>query len=175
MKKQILLVSLIFFTVNIVAQNSPFQNLEFLLGNWQGTGSGFGNSQSKITTSFQSVMNEQFIEVINDSKFEPTASKPEGEHHIDRGMISFDKARNLIVFRQFHIEGFINQYVLIDSLSTDNFLVFQTEHIENFVPGGSAKWTIEKTGDHEIETKFYLAFPGQDAACYGTNKLTRNE
>ena len=63
---------------------------------------------------------------------------------MDKGFISFDATRNLIVFRQFNIEGYVNRYVLDDSLSNELQLVFVTEAIENFMPGGEARWTIKK-------------------------------
>ena len=69
-------------------------------------------------------MNNNYIEVTNDSRFDPSNSNPQGEHHIDKVFISYDKTRRLIVFRQFNIEGFINQYILIDSLSSVSESVF---------------------------------------------------
>ena len=111
--------------------------------------------------------------MINDSKFEPTDKKPEGEHHIDKGFISFDKQRKCIVYRQFNIEGFVNQYVLNDSLSIENTLIFETETIENFMPGGSARWTIKKADNNTIETIFEVSFPGGEFTCFGENSLTR--
>jgi len=173
MKKLITLSLLILIALAGSAQSNTFERLSFLFGDWQGTGSGFGNNQSTITASYKPVMDGSFIEVNHDSRFQPTSQNPNGEHHTDQGMISFDKARKVIVFRQFNNEGYINQYVLVDSLSTTDFLVFQTENIENFVPGGSARWTIEKKSDSEIETNFYVTFPGRDAACFGTNKLSK--
>ncbi|WP_163714567.1 hypothetical protein [Mangrovibacterium lignilyticum] len=171
MKKLTILAVLFLSVVSGFAQESPFEKLSFLYGNWEGTGSGFGNNQSTITASYQPIMDSTYIEFVNDSKFDPTAQNPAGEHHTDKGMISYDKARKQIVIRQFNSEGYINQYVLVNSLSTANLLVFQTEIIENFMPGGSAKWTIEKKSDEEIETNFYVTFPGRDAACFGTNTL----
>lgn len=41
-------------------------------------GSGFGDDTSKIESSFQLVMNEQYIEVKNESWFEPTEKNPNG-------------------------------------------------------------------------------------------------
>ena len=38
-------------------------------------------------------MGDKYVMVKNDSKFEPTENKPEGENHIDWGMISYDKGR----------------------------------------------------------------------------------
>ncbi len=166
---------LILISALMSAQTHPFERINFIIGEWEGTGSGFGNDKSTIESSFQLVMNGSYMKVRNESIFEPTATKPEGEHHIDEGFISYDKHRGMLVFRQFNIEGYINTYLLIDSLSNENKLVFQTETIENFVPGGSARWTINKIDDNQIETIFDVSFPDQGYTCFGTNLLRRKE
>lgn len=156
-------------------QEKPFDRIGFILGDWSGTGSGFGNNKSKINSSFQLVMDGKYVEVVNESRFDPTEKNPKEEHHLDKGFISFDKSRKLLIFRQFNNEGYFNQYILNDSLSTDQTLVFQTEAIENFMPGGKAKWTIRKISENEIETVFDVSFPGRDYACFGTNRLIKNK
>lgn len=143
------------------------------MGEWTGTGIGFGNTSSTISSNYARVMGGQYIELLHESHFKPTESKPEGEHHIDRGFISYDQSRKVYVYRQFNVEGFVNQYVLNEELSTEKQLVFETEVIENFVAGGKARWTIILHGPGEIETVFDLSFPGKDYACFGTNKLSR--
>ena len=157
------------------AQSNVFEKIDFILGEWSGTGSGFGNEKSKIESSFQLVMEGKYIEVTNESKFDPTADKPEGEQHIDKGFISFDNSRKVFVFRQFNNEGYINKYVLNDLLSTDTMLVFETEEIENFVAGGKARWTIKKIADNKIETIFDVSFPNSEYTCFGTNNLVRKK
>lgn len=154
-------------------QNKNFSQLEFLFGKWSGTGTGFGNETSVIKSEFKSIMNGQYIEVVNDSKFKPTEKKLDGEHHIDKGIISFDKSRQAIVYRQFNIEGYVNHYILNNSLSSDTALVFETEIIENFMPGGKAKYTIVKLSNNRIETIFDLSLPGKEYACFGKNILTK--
>ena len=119
-------------------------------------------------------MGGKYIEVINNSKFEPTAKKPNGEHHIDKGYISYDSNRDKFVFRQFHIEGFVIQYVLDESLSSNSKLIFFTENIENFVPGGKARWVISKGSGGEIKTTFDVSFPDKEYECFGENILKRN-
>lgn len=174
MGKHILLIMAVVFTTGqLFAQENPLERFDRLMGKWQGTGEGFGGSVSEIDSEFNWVMNKRYVEVKNHSEFEPTPQNPEGEVHDDWGMISYDRARKAIVFRQFHVEGFVNQYVLNDSLSNEKTLVFESEVIENFVPGGKARWTIKIVNENEIETVFDLAMPGQEMVCYGTNRLKR--
>ena len=171
MKKVIIL--LILSSTLIFSQDNKFKKFDFLIGKWHGAGSGFGNDKSVINSEFNFVMQGKYIEVINDSKFEPTAKKPNGEHHIDKGFISYDATRDLFVFRQFHVEGFVIQYILADSLSSNSKLVFESEEIENFVPGGKARWTISIVTGNAIETTFDVSMPNKDYQCFGENKLIR--
>lgn len=75
----------------------------------------------------------------------------------------------MYVFRQFHVEGFVNQYVLNQTESTPHKLVFESELIENFVPGGKARWTILIHNEKSIETLFDLQMPGKEMMNYGKN------
>lgn len=156
-------------------QSKPFDRLNFIIGEWEGQGSGFGNEKSSIQSSFIYAMNGKYIELLNESKFEPTAKNPTGEYHKDQGFISYDKSREKIVFRQFHIEGFVNQYVLQDSVSNDSLLVFETENIENFIPNGKTRWTIKKLSENEIQTVFDVYMPDKGYTCYGTNTLRKKQ
>jgi hypothetical protein len=118
-------------------------------------------------------LNNQYIEVKNESIFTPTENNLKGEIHQDWGLISYDKQRKVYVFRQFHVEGFVNQYVFNQEISSIEKLVFESEIIENFVLGGKARWTILFKNADEIETIFDLQMPGKEFACYGTNVLKR--
>jgi len=174
-RKTFLLIGLVLTFGLTFGQTSKFERIGFIIGEWSGTGSGFGNNKSKIQSSFQPALNEKYIEVKNESWFEPTEKNPNGEHHLDKGFISFDKSRKVIVFRQFNNEGYINQYILNDSLSNDSILVFETEIIENFVPGGKARWTIKKITENQIETTFDVSFPNKGYTCFGVNILGKKE
>ncbi len=172
-KKTLIILGLMISYVLSYGQINHFDRVSFLIGHWTGTGSGFGNDKSRVESSFQLVMNEKYIEVKNESRFDPTEKNPKGEHHIDKGFISYDKSRKTLVYRQFNIEGYINQYILNDSLSNDSQLIFETEIIENFVPGGKARWTIKKISETQIETVFDVSFPNKEYSCFGTNILIR--
>jgi len=172
-QRTVLILALTLLTGLSSAQRDNFKSVNFLIGEWTGTGNGFGNNQSKIESVFRLIMDRKYIEVTNESQFEPNEKNLDGEHHIDRGFISFDKARKLLVYRQFNNEGYVNQYVLSDSLSTEADLVFETEAIENFVPGGKARFTIKKIAENKIETTFDVSFPNKDFSCVGINTLEK--
>jgi hypothetical protein len=173
MKKFTLLIFIIIFGVSIAQSQHKFQPFEKLLGNWKGVGTGFSSNTSTIESSFQLTLNNQYIEVKNESIFTPTENNLKGEIHQDWGLISYDKQRKVYVFRQFHVEGFVNQYVFNQEISSIEKLVFESEIIENFVLGGKARWTILFKNADEIETIFDLQMPGKEFACYGTNVLKR--
>ena len=173
MKKLIIFyVFSMILSVSSFAQENVFEKFDFLIGKWKGTGAGFGNNKSVIHAEYNLIMGGKYIEIKHDSKFEPTETRPEGEHHVDWGIISYDKDRQKIVLRQFHVEGFVNQYILKEPLSNGSTFIFETEAIENLV-GGKARWTIKKTGEDEIETIFDVSFPGRDFVCFGTNRMTK--
>jgi hypothetical protein len=63
-------------------------------------------------------MNNRFIHVLDKSIYPPQEKNPKGETHEDAGFFSYDKAAKKLMLRQFHIEGFVNQFAL-ESVSDD--------------------------------------------------------
>jgi len=147
-------------------------NLNFLVGSWQGTGSGQpGNSQ--VERSYQFILNGKFLEERNKSTYPPQSQNPQGEIHEDLGLIGYDKARKTFVYRQFHVEGFVNQYVM-DYLSPDGkTIVFTTESIENIPAGWRARETYQVLNPDEFTETFELAEPGKDFVLYVRNQFKR--
>ena len=147
----------------------PFQSF---IGKWTGQGggeSGTGNYER----SYQFIFNKKFIEVHNKSTFAPTASNAKGEVHEDLGYISYDRGLKTFHLRQFHIEGFVNEY-LLDSISPDQkTLIFVTESIENIPKGWKAKETYRILSENELEETFELAEPGKEYAVYSKVRLVR--
>ncbi|HYQ58732.1 MAG TPA: hypothetical protein VEP89_15435 [Draconibacterium sp.] len=171
--KGLITLFLVIASFSLFAQENPLLRFESVIGHWEGTGEGFGNAKSKITADYSWLMNKQYIEVKHHSEFEPTEQNTEGEVHDDKGIISFESARKVVLFRQYHNEGYFTEYALNDSISTPEQLIFETERIENFVPGGRARFTINILADNEIETVFDVGFPEREMACFGTNHLEK--
>jgi hypothetical protein len=171
-----LVLMLVFAPVLVLAQEAEnvdvWEPFRYFVGEWSGTGSG-PSGNSTIHTEFKFVLGGNFLHVTNRSIFPPQEQNPSGETHEDLGLVSYDKARRKFVLRQFHVEGFVNQYVL-DSLSPDGkTLVFNSESLENAPSGMRAKWILSVTGDNEFHTSFELAMPGRDFVCFSENELQR--
>jgi hypothetical protein len=68
-----------------------------------------------------------------------TEKKPKGEVHEHWSLFSYDKARKAVMLRQFHQEGFVNTYRLMERRDDGKVLVFETEQIENLPEGWKAR------------------------------------
>ena len=110
---------------------------QIFVGSWEGTSEGCSGT-SKTKCFYEFVLNGKFIQVRNKSVFEPQDKNSKGDTHEDIGYLSYDGNRKNFVLRQFHVEGFVNQYVL-DSLTDDRTIVFVTESIENIPLAGEQK------------------------------------
>ena len=96
-----------------------------------------------------------------------------GEVHEDIGYLSYDGSRKIFILRQFHKEGFVNQYRL-DSISPDKkTLVFITEAIENIPPGWKAKETWQVSGENTFSETFELAESGKEFNVYTRVKFSK--
>lgn len=86
--------------------------------------------------------------------------------------LSVDRARKAVIFRQFHVEGFVNQDVL-ERPAAPGTLVFLTEAIENIAPGWRGRETYRLLGADEFEEVFELAAPGKPFEVYSKARLHR--
>jgi hypothetical protein len=152
-------------------ENDSLERLSFLVGRWEGTSEGQpgkGTAQREYTRA----LNSRFIRVTNRTVYPVQDKNPKGEVHEDEGFFSFDRGRKRLVFRQFHVEGFVNQYVE-DVESTAGRLVFTTEAIENIPAGWRARETYIANGPDEFEEVFELAAPGKPFDVYSRARFTR--
>ena len=89
--------------------------------------------------------------------------------------MSYDKAAKKLVLRQFHVEGFVNHYVL-DSVSGDGrTIIFVTAAIENIAPGFRGRETYRFVSEDEFFETFALAEPGKDFATYSETHFRRKK
>lgn len=175
LRKKIILL-FILLPVLLIAQAEKKQDVwepvKFLLGKWEGQGEG-KSGISKVWKEWHFILDGKFLHMKTKAVFEPQEKNPKGETHEDLGYFSYDGVGKQIVFRQFHVEGFIIQYVL-ESISDDGkTLTFAAEMIENGPPGLQAKLIFKTLDANTIEERFELAFPGREFDCFNTNIIKR--
>jgi hypothetical protein len=158
----------------LVAQSpapGPLAALDPLIGRWQGTQEG-QPGKGTVEREYSRMLRSRFIQVKNRSVYPAQEKNPKGEEHEDEGVFSFHSARKLIVFRQFHVEGFVIQYVM-EPIVKPGTIVFVSEAIDNIPAGYKARETYNLIGPDEFEEVFELAEPGKDFAVYSRSRLKR--
>src|SRR5262245_5379406 len=99
----------------------PWAPVRFLVGHWEGTAAGQPGNGT-VVRSYEFVLKDRFIHERNTSTYPPQEKNPRGEIHDHWGFISYDRGRKTLVLRQFHQEGFVNQFVLNAAASSENKL-----------------------------------------------------
>jgi hypothetical protein len=145
--------------------------LDPFIGQWQGTSEG-EPGKGTVEREYKRIMNSRFVEVRNRSVYPPQEKNPKGEQHEDFGVFSADRARKRMVLRQFHSEGFVNQYVQ-ESGTAEPTLVFTSEAIENIAAGWRARETYRLLSADECEEVFELSAPGKPFELYSRARLKR--
>ena len=150
----------------------PWKTLAVLIGQWEGEVSGQpGNGKAQREYKF--ILNKHFIHITNQSTYPPQQKNPKGETHEDIGFFSYDKLAKKLMLRQFHIEGFVNQFALQSIAEDGRTLVFESTAIENIAPGWRARETYRVLSDHEFVETFALAEPNSDFATYSETHFHR--
>jgi hypothetical protein len=164
--------------VLLTGQTNPtkdvWQPLKFFIGEWEGTGAG-KPGVSKTRREYRFVLNNKFIEIRNRSEYDPQPKNPKGEIHEDWGMISFDRGRKQFILRQFHVEGFVNQFVTTSVSEDGKTITFTSESIENIPAGWRARETYKLINADEFIEIFELAEPGKDFEKYSENRYRRKK
>ncbi|HKP36626.1 MAG TPA: hypothetical protein VJT71_07180 [Pyrinomonadaceae bacterium] len=156
------------------ARSDVWEPLRYLVGKWEGTGNG-QPGMSKVQREYRLVLNDKFLHVQNRSVYDPQPKNPKGEIHEDWGMISFDKSRKQFVMRQFHVEGFVNQYVNTSTSTDGKTIVFISESIENIPTGYRARETYKILSADEFSEVFEIAEPGKDFEAYSEGHFKRKK
>ncbi len=150
----------------------PFAPLRFMAGTWKGENDGQpGHGTSERT--YAAELDGAALFVRNVAVYPPQPKNEKGETHRDSGFFTYDKTRKLLVFRQFHSEGFVNQYLQDPAAGGADIIVFATEAIENIPPGWRAKESYRRTGPDTMTETFELAPPGKPFEVYSECALRR--
>jgi hypothetical protein len=151
---------------------SDLEALEYFAGEWAGECSGkAGDGVGERTYEF--VMDGGYLYARTVMRFKPQEKNPEGEVHEDWSLFSYDGNRDILIAREFNIEGFVTRYVL-DSLSSDNkTIVMISEDIESGPPGLSARLTYQIKGDNEFMEIFELSFSNTEFSCWVSSHWER--
>jgi hypothetical protein len=155
------------------AKPDRFAPLRFLGGTWRGDQAG-QPGRGTAERTYQFILDDRFLQETNTSTYPPREKNKNGEVHHHMSMISYDTARKLFVFRQFHTEGFVNTYVQQPQASADDkTIVFVSEAIENIPPGYRARETYTILSRDEFTERFEIAEPGKDFELYSEARLKR--
>jgi hypothetical protein len=169
-----LLVPVFLWAGDTVEEPPAWTAMKFFIGAWEGKNTGM-SGEGTGEREYEMILNDQFIYFKNRAVFEPQEKNPEGEIHEDWGFFSYDKTRETCVLRQFHGEGYINQYLMEPINGTGDTLIFVTERIENIPEGWRARVSFIKTGDDSFSEIFELAAPGKEFSACVKNFWTRRE
>ena len=151
--------------------SDPWVNMRFFIGAWDGTSVGEPGNGS-VSRTYEFVLGNKFLQVRNKSTYAPQERNPKGEVHEDWGMFSYDSTRRKLVFRQFHGEGFVNQYVVQSQDRQE--IIFASEVIENTPRGYRARETYRISNPDEFVERFEIAEPGRDFQTYSETRFRRS-
>lgn len=147
--------------------------VRFLLGSWEGTSSGQPGSAT-VRREYRFALRERFIEERHSSTYPPQEKNPKGEVHEHVSYFSYDRARKLLVLRQFHVERFVIQYAQEqEGESSTGKLAFVSEAMENAPSGWRARESYIVHGPDEFEEVFELAEAGKPYDVYSRTRLKR--
>jgi hypothetical protein len=144
--------------------------LRFLIGTWEGTSTGQPGNGT-VQREYRLILRDRFIEGRTTSTYLPQDKNPTGEVHEDVAYFSYDRGSKAFKMRQFHVEGFVTEYVGNTTGSSE--IVFNSASLENIPPGWRARETWRITGADSFVEVFELAEPGKDFTVYSETRLTR--
>ncbi len=141
-----------------------------LVGIWEGKSEGRpGIGKARLEVSF--VLDARYLKIAGIADY---TNKKGGQHHEDFGFVSYDSSRKTNVFRQFHGEGFVNQYVLTSDPNVGGVIELTSESCENSPSGWKVRERYTVTGD-TLDHTFESAPPNKPFEIYVHARLSRRE
>ena len=93
------------------APPDPWAAVRFMEGEWTGESEG-EPGKGTVKRAYRFVLGNKFLHEQNVSTYPPQPKNEKGEVHEHWSFFSHDKARHTLVLRQFHQEGFVNQFAM---------------------------------------------------------------
>ncbi|MDQ0462766.1 hypothetical protein QO010_000514 [Caulobacter ginsengisoli] len=144
-----------------------------LVGDWTGVGEGDPGT-SAAARHAERAQDGRYIMVAGRSVYPKQDKNPKGEVHTSLDVWSFDKARRLIVMRQFDNLGFVSTYVQDRAASREGHVVMVSESMENVPAGWRARYTYDFIGADEYRELFELDPDGKGFQTYVTGRYLRD-
>jgi len=140
------------------ATPDPWAAIRFMAGEWEGESDG-EPGKGTVKREYRFVLNDKFLREENVSSYPPQPKNEKGEVHHHQSFFSYDRARRVLVLRQFHQEGFVNQFAMT-APGADGSLVFESEALENVPKGWKARETYQVISNDEFVETFEIASTG---------------
>jgi hypothetical protein len=157
--------------------------LSAFVGQWSGVCDGEPGHGTTDRT-YEYTLRGKYLLATSRTVFPPQPKNPKGETHEDVGYFSYDRSRKLLVLRQFHVEGFVNQYAEEprgSSVANDRpgapvgALAFVSESLENTPTGWRARERYAFESPDAFTETFELAEPGRDFVVYTQTRFARKK
>jgi hypothetical protein len=148
----------------------PWAPIRVMEGEWEGESQG-NPGKGTVKRAYAFVLNKKFLNETNVSTYPPRPKNPKGEVHHHWSFFSYDRARKTLILRQFHQEGFVNQFAMVQT-AMPNTIVFESEALENVPKGWKARETYEIVSPDEFVETFEIASTG-GYEVYSRNRFKR--
>lgn len=149
----------------------PWAPVRFMAGDWGGESEG-QPGRGTVARTYRFALGDRFLHERNVSTYPPQPKSEKGEVHEHWSFFSRDRARRTLVLRQFHQEGFVNQYVLVPG-GAPGTVVFETEALENVPQGWKARETYTVISADEFVETFELASASAPYEVYSQTRFKR--
>jgi hypothetical protein len=149
----------------------PWAAVRFMEGEWAGESEG-EPGKGTVRRTYRFVLGNRFLHEQNVSTYPPQPGNEKGEVHEHWSFISHDRARRTLVLRQFHQEGFVNQFAM-KPVQPGSPVVFDSEALENIGSTWKARETYEVASPDEFVETFELAMGDKPYESYSKTRFKR--
>ena len=148
--------------------SDPWGALRLLEGWWEGRVEGRLGTGTAVRR-YEFVIGGNYLLGRHASVRLPQDRSPDGDHHEEMGVFSFDRDRQKIIYREFMVEGVVPRSVC----ETEGTRIICTSEAVESGPGMRARLTLEIIDRFRFVEQYELAFPGEDLEPYIAIEWTR--